>query len=347
MTRTGRTLAAVVALLLGGAADAKPKIKVGSSGGPPPKITVGGDRERPIPEEYIVEEGDTLWDISDHFYGEPWRWPTLWALNPHVTNPHWIYPGDVLRLRLGEQINVVADVLQPVSYTIGAQTAAQVSLNEGFIAEKEMDRVGRLAYSAEHREYLAQNDLVYLTFKDLDKVRIGDQYSVFRVLNDVVHPETEEVLGRKIQVMGVVEVNGMNENVARARILRSFHEIERGMYLTPLLDHYRVVSPRQNLIDLGGTIVDALLEIKELGQFNLVFVDRGAKDGVQVGNRFFVMRRGDGFLQLAREEDRKLPWEQIGEALVVETRDRTSTAVLTRAALEVRRGDRVVMERHY
>ena len=24
-------------------------------------------------------------------------WPKLWALNPHVTNPHWIYPGTEIR----------------------------------------------------------------------------------------------------------------------------------------------------------------------------------------------------------------------------------------------------------
>ena len=29
------------------------------------------------PDTYIVEPGDTLWDISALFLNEPWRWPEL------------------------------------------------------------------------------------------------------------------------------------------------------------------------------------------------------------------------------------------------------------------------------
>jgi len=52
-----------------------------------------GDRE-----VHVVQEGDTLWDISQHYYGDPWNWPELWSFNPEITNPHWIYPADQVRL---------------------------------------------------------------------------------------------------------------------------------------------------------------------------------------------------------------------------------------------------------
>ena len=50
------------------------------------------------PNRYIVQRGDTLWDISESFLVEPWRWPEIWQTNPQVHNPHLIFPGDELSL---------------------------------------------------------------------------------------------------------------------------------------------------------------------------------------------------------------------------------------------------------
>ncbi len=48
-------------------------------------------------EVYIIQEGDTLWDISDKFLDSPWYWPKIWEMNQYITNPHWIYPGNELK----------------------------------------------------------------------------------------------------------------------------------------------------------------------------------------------------------------------------------------------------------
>ncbi len=50
------------------------------------------------PDVYTVLRGDTLWDISGQFLERPWLWPELWQINPHIENPHVIYPGDQVSL---------------------------------------------------------------------------------------------------------------------------------------------------------------------------------------------------------------------------------------------------------
>jgi hypothetical protein len=47
---------------------------------------------------HIIEKGDTLWDLSRTYLGNPYLWPQIWDQNRYVTDAHWIYPGDPLIL---------------------------------------------------------------------------------------------------------------------------------------------------------------------------------------------------------------------------------------------------------
>jgi len=229
----------------------------------------------------------------------------------------------------------------------GVEQARQVSLNEGFIGVGEDPTVGRINSSKKSTRYLSQDDEVYLEMKRPEAVRIGTEFSVFQPLGAVTHPETDAVLGQKVRMKGVVRVIGLGEQSIKARIMMSLSEIERGAPLMTIQNHRLLIQPKQNLIDISGLVIDALTKKREQGQFDTVFIDKGDQDGVKVGNRFFLVRRGDGRHDLDDEDRERLPWEQIGEALVVQTQGKSSTALVTRSAVEIRRGDHAVMERHY
>jgi hypothetical protein len=55
-------------------------------------------------ELYTIKQGDTLWDISAKFLKDPFLWPKLWQRNPYITNPHWIYPGQPVRIVPAEEL---------------------------------------------------------------------------------------------------------------------------------------------------------------------------------------------------------------------------------------------------
>ncbi len=57
-----------------------------------------GQEKKEADEVYTIKKGDTLWDISARFLKNPYLWPKLWQRNPYITNPHWIYPGNQVRL---------------------------------------------------------------------------------------------------------------------------------------------------------------------------------------------------------------------------------------------------------
>ena len=58
------------------------------------------DDFQPNKMQHVVEDGDTLWDICDAVLGRPEMWPRVWSMNPEITNPHWIYPGDIIRFQV-------------------------------------------------------------------------------------------------------------------------------------------------------------------------------------------------------------------------------------------------------
>ena len=62
---------------------------------------------------YTIKKGDTLWDISSKFLKDPFLWPTLWQRNPYITNPHWIYPGNPIRLSAIEEMKKEAPKEEP------------------------------------------------------------------------------------------------------------------------------------------------------------------------------------------------------------------------------------------
>ncbi|MBA3444925.1 MAG: LysM peptidoglycan-binding domain-containing protein, partial [Gemmatimonadales bacterium] len=68
-----------------------------------------------LPQTHTVRKGDTLWDLARLYHKDPFLWPGIFRLNTAVVeDPHWIYPGEVLRIAADATVAAVPTMDTPL-----------------------------------------------------------------------------------------------------------------------------------------------------------------------------------------------------------------------------------------
>lgn len=154
------------------------------------------------PEEYVVQEGDTLWDIAGRFLTRPWQWPAIWQANPQVENPHLIYPGDRLSLvYVDGQPRLVLDRTRRLSPgirrsdTTGPITTVPLAAIEPFLLKPRVvgrDTLADLPYVVANEDTRYVSAEPYRSFvRGLDGYQPGEQIVLARLAFQFEEVETD------------------------------------------------------------------------------------------------------------------------------------------------------------
>lgn len=311
---------------------------------------------RPEVRVHTVKQGDTLWDICQQRFGDPYVWPRVWAFNQTITNPHWIYPGDMLWLTSPETRNIPV-ILGPPKETrsgeiVARQTSAMLLRNRGFVDKKTLEKSGELVGSHKETMFIAQNDEAYVEFGQNTHIQPGDEFAAYRVLRSVdAIDDPDEEAGKLVEILGEVRVTTFDKDQRIARVIvdESMSPIERGTLIGPVHRRFDYIEPTMNNKDINGHIVAFLDPTELVASQHVVFVDRGEEHGVRDGNRFFAVQSGDSWRRSRQEsDDRKgYPTEVLAELRVIEARPTTSTCIVLNAVRELEVGQIVEMRKGF
>lgn len=314
----------------------------------------------PTPELHVVRKGDTLWDISFYYFNDPWQWPKVWSYNPPITNPHWIYPGDLVRLLpkgvfAGDQQADAAPQpstngdTQPVDDLPAPAQSRSVGIKQtAFVEKSDLDKSIKVDGSPDEKELMTTGDSVYLSYASNNPPKVGQRYSIYRPDNSV--KSGGKNVGSYVKIIGSLEVVSIKQDKrARAVVTNANQEIERGDKVGPLLKQFKNVTPVPAKVDAQGSIVAMLTQDQLIGRGEVVFLDLGKGSGLEPGNRLYVVRRGDALPEQSKytvgQDDRRFPARTLGEVVIVEVGDNVSIGLVTLAVQEMGIGDLVIMQK--
>ncbi len=321
------------------------------------------------PEIYIVQKGDTLWDISSNFLRDPWFWPEIWHKNPQVSNPHLIYPGDELAIiyvggvkriqvsRRGETGQAVSKGLKIVKLSpriraqsidasipsIPMESIRQLLEKPLIISEEDLANSAYVLDSKNNSLANAINDVLYV--RKLDTSKGNGRFQIFRPNKPLVDTATGEVLGYEALYVAEAKLE-KGGDPASVRVTSSRREIFRDDRVLPIdnsnLERDFFPRPPKDLVK--GRIISLLDGISQLGQYDTVAINLGKRDGLTTGNILAVNRIGKVIIDHNEEErnfEVKLPDERIGLIMVVRTYEKLSFALIMEANEPIRLNEQV------
>ncbi|PHS20593.1 MAG: peptidoglycan-binding LysM [Kangiella sp.] len=326
------------------------------------------------PEFHVVQPGDTLWDISQSFLKSPWLWPEIWHVNEQVDNPHLIFPGDVLSLvYIDGKPRITKSNKLPNGVIKLTPRARRLSADQA-IATIPLDAILPFLTSARVLTIKELNDAPYIVGNDSGRLlaandhkvyvrgltdQSSEKYSFFRRGDIYKDPQTGEVLGVEAIHLGEgLKIQSGDPVVMRVK--KSIEELRKGDRVWPTNDEQirPVYFPRAPKNFAGGQLISVYAGVEQIGQFDIVVINRGDRDGMEVGHVLDIYQRGEVIRDkiatqrrknsdevsvwdklkdsvTGTEQTIKLPDEKAGRLMIFRTFEKVSLALVLKATRSI------------
>ncbi len=324
------------------------------------------------PDEYLVQEGDTLWGIAAMFLKDPWHWPEIWHVNPAIENPHLIYPGDEIvlkyvggdpvitinrgpgsrtvklkpqqRVREGDRYEKLEPWIrvEPLESAIPAIPLDAVSslMTTGRIVEKDtLALAPRILAGKSESLIFGPGDIFYGRGEWDEETSV---YGIFREGNIYKDPETGEILGYEAVEVGLARAIDREGDLVTFRMSSVSEDVRIGDRLM-VTEERRVEStfyptPPDRQVD--GVIMTVLGGVTQVGRNDVVVINRGLNHGLDVGHVLAIAKQGkmvrDGGF---RGEMVQLPTERAGVLLIFQAFEKMAYGLVLQTSEPLRVGD--------
>lgn len=321
------------------------------------------------PQEYTVVPGDTLWDISARFTNDPWMWPEIWHQNTQIDNPHLIFPGDriglvnvngetrvgvlergdasrTVKLSPGGVVKMQPTArIEPIESAIPAIPAEAIRgyLREHrVVQEDELSKAPRIIAGADGHVVLGAGSNAYAR-GDFSQHDV-QAYGIFRRSQVYTDPETREILGLEAIDVGLGRVLSVADDIGTIELDRTNQQVRLGDVLLPtedrtLLTRFFPKSPEKSV---HGQILAVSGGVSQVGQYDVVVLNRGERDGLTPGDVLIINKAGVVVVDRVKGDKVRLPDERAGSMMVFRIFDKMSYALVMKATRPLSVGDKFV-----
>ncbi|MDX1804211.1 MAG: LysM domain-containing protein [Alcanivorax sp.] len=305
------------------------------------------------PSTYYVKNGDTLWDISARFLEHPWQWPEIWQNNQEISNPHLIYPGDEIHLtyvdgkpRLTVKRGVtetkmangvvkltpkVREVANDTAIPAIPMSAIQSYLKEGLVvSRKDIQQAPYLVGGEDRRVIFGEGDKVYARDTIHLWKPLETNYGIYRVGEEYVDPDTQEILGYEARQIGMASVSNHKDDMVTLRVNHSTEDLRIDDRLFSARDHavHSVLYPSAPAHKVEAKVIRFFDRINSVARNDVLVINKGKRDDLKEGNVLDVYARGEVVRDRQRGDMVQLPREKIATLVLFRVFDKVSYALV-------------------